>query len=260
LIVVDYFSKYPEIAMLNSSNCQSVILQLKSIFSRHGIPKELISDNGPPYNSAQFKIFCHAWGIEHKTSSPYFPQSNGQVERTIGTIKNMLKKCLESGNDPYLALLNYRNTPKGDVCSPANLLMSRNLRSNLPISNDNLIPKSIELSKEREKILAKQDTMKMYYDRNARDLPKIGSGDGVVFKQKPQSDWVPATVVQELVPNRSFRIKTPDGVLYDRNRVHIKKMTPKSTGLPPDNQCLITPRRSTRPRVKPLRFADYVPH
>ncbi|KAI5738993.1 hypothetical protein M8J77_013544 [Diaphorina citri] len=102
--------------------------------------------------------------------------------------------------------------------------------------------------------------MKMYYDRNARDLPKIGSGDGVVFKQKPQSDWVPATVVQELVPNRSFRIKTPDGVLYDRNRVHIKKMTPKSTGLPPDNQCLITPRRSTRPRVKPLRFADYVPH
>lgn len=74
LLVVDYFSKYLEVALLSSGyNSLQVITSLKSIFARHGIPQHLISDNGPPFNWNEFKIFCSKWGISHNTSSPYLP-------------------------------------------------------------------------------------------------------------------------------------------------------------------------------------------
>ncbi|KAL1449327.1 hypothetical protein WDU94_000522 [Cyamophila willieti] len=273
LIVVDYFSQFVEIALLNnSSNSQSVIIHLKSIFARHGIAKQIFSDNGPPFNSAQFKSFCDDWGIEHKTSSPRYPQSNGLVERTIGTIKNMLKK---SGSDIYLALLNFGNTPKSDgISSPAKLLMSRNLRGVLPMSKNNLNPKNVSIYKEREKMVVRQGKMKYFHDRNARPLSRIKTGDRVVFKHKPKSDlWVPATVVQELVPNRSYRIRTPEGVVYERNRVHLKKVEQGSgqqmvvpPSEPPEQQSVAqplgmsTPVSSGRPRrqvIIPTKFKDY---
>ncbi|KAA5586471.1 transposase family protein, partial [Pseudomonas aeruginosa] len=63
--------------------------QLKSIFSRHGIPETMISDNGPPFNSKEFHLFTIDWNIKHINSSPYFSRSNGMVERTIGTVKHI---------------------------------------------------------------------------------------------------------------------------------------------------------------------------
>lgn len=87
LIVVDYFSKYVEIALLNQVySSLNVINHLKSIFARHGIPETVISDNGPPMNSKDFKLFTKEWNIQHITSRPYLSRSNGLVERTIGTI------------------------------------------------------------------------------------------------------------------------------------------------------------------------------
>ncbi|KAL0868798.1 hypothetical protein ABMA27_007164 [Loxostege sticticalis] len=141
-IVVDYFSQYVELVkLIGGSTSQIVIGHLKSIFARHGIPNILISDNGPPFNSKEFSNFASDWQIQHITSSPYFAQSNGLVERTIGTIKNMLKKCLSDHSDPHLALLQYRNTPKENMYSPAQLLMSRSLRTKLPVLEQSLKPK-----------------------------------------------------------------------------------------------------------------------
>ncbi|CAF4891510.1 unnamed protein product [Pieris macdunnoughi] len=108
---------------------------------KHGIPNILISDNGPPFNSKEFHNFALDWQIQHITSSPYLPQSNGLVERTIGTVKNILKKCLTDNTDPHLALLQYRNTPKESMYSPAQLLMSRSLRTKLPVLEQTLKPK-----------------------------------------------------------------------------------------------------------------------
>ena len=59
LLVVDYFSRYVEVANLTSTTAQTVINHLKSIFSRHGIPKRLISDNGPQYSSCEFTNFAN---------------------------------------------------------------------------------------------------------------------------------------------------------------------------------------------------------
>ncbi|XP_055388168.1 uncharacterized protein K02A2.6-like [Condylostylus longicornis] len=145
LLVVDYYSTYIEIALLNTGfTAKRIIHHLKSIFARHGIPKVMISDNGPPFNSKEFKEFSISWDIDHNTSSPYYPRSNGLAERSIGTIKTLLQKSNDSKTDPYIALLQHRTTAKNGCLSPAELLMSRKLRTKLPTLRDALKPNTID--------------------------------------------------------------------------------------------------------------------
>ena len=82
LLVVDYRSRYVEIAKLETSTTSTeVIERLKSIFARHGIPEILVSDNGLQFSSAEFAKFGNSYGFTHVTSSPSFPQSNAEAER-----------------------------------------------------------------------------------------------------------------------------------------------------------------------------------
>ena len=93
LLVVDYFSKYIEISKLEGESSQKVIQRLKSIFARHGIPQQVMSDNGPQYSSIEFHKFAKDYQFVHPRSSPKFPQSNGEAERAVRTIKSLLKKA-----------------------------------------------------------------------------------------------------------------------------------------------------------------------
>ena len=81
LLTVDYYSHYPEIALLTNESSRQVITHLKSLFARYGIPSCCVSDGGPQFASAEFKQFAKDWGIEHKMSSPYYPRSNGLAEK-----------------------------------------------------------------------------------------------------------------------------------------------------------------------------------
>ena len=74
------------------------------MFSRHGL---LHSDNGPQFSSEELDQFAKSYDILLSTSSPYYPQGNGLVERMVKTIKNLFKKS----DDRYLSLLIYRSTP-----------------------------------------------------------------------------------------------------------------------------------------------------
>ena len=79
----------------------------------------IISDNGPQFVSREFKVFAQEYGFTHVTSSPRYPCSNGEVERAVRTIKNLLKKAA----DPHDALLLYCATLLNNGYSPAELLM-----------------------------------------------------------------------------------------------------------------------------------------
>ena len=94
LIVIDYTSKYFELAQLPnlSASSHSVITHMRIIFAQHDIPKVVFSDNGPEYTSHEFEKLSKSWDFIHKTSSPEFPQSDGFVERAIQTIKKTLRK------------------------------------------------------------------------------------------------------------------------------------------------------------------------
>ena len=129
LLIVDYFSRWIEIALLNRSTCDDVIQHTKSIFAQHGIPYEVISDNGPQYVYQQLSDFAKEYGFGHKTSSPYHPQGNGEAERAVKTVKSLLKKS----SDPYLALFVYCSTPLEIGYSPCKLLMSKKQKANVPM-------------------------------------------------------------------------------------------------------------------------------
>ena len=200
LVVVDYYSKYPELCLLKDKTAGSVITGMKSMFARHGIPDQVVADN-MPFSSKSFRQFARDWGFAVCTSSPRYPQSNGMSERAIQTIKNLLRKAFEDGNDPYIALLEDRNTAiSGLKESPAQLLMSRMLKSNLPTSASLLKPRVAEKAQEKLKELSERQ--KMYYDRNAKPLPRIKE-DGTV-RIRREKTWEPAIVSEKHTAPRSF--------------------------------------------------------
>jgi len=110
LVTVDYLSGYFEVDRLPSKKAADVIYALRLQFARHGIPSEVMSD-GSPFGAAKFKAFADRWEFVHTMSSPRFPQSNGRVENAVKTAKRLMIKAKESGSEPLLALLDWRNTP-----------------------------------------------------------------------------------------------------------------------------------------------------
>ncbi|XP_021340553.1 uncharacterized protein K02A2.6-like [Mizuhopecten yessoensis] len=219
LVIVDYYSKFPEICMLENKTASNVILHLKSVLARNGIPEVIMSDN-MPFSSRTFREFARKWDIELVTSSPTYAQSNGLSERMVQTIKNFLRTAEEDNSDPYIALLEYRNTPlAGTDYSPAQLLMSRRLRSRIPTGRDLLTPKVAHSASEQ--LRSRQDRQKYQYDKRAKSLPQIRPGESV--RVRVNRTWEPARVRQKHTEPRSFIIQTPNGRKYRRNRRDLLK-------------------------------------
>ena len=82
LLVVDYYSKYPENIKIEDKFTGTIIAKMKAMFARHDIPEELMSDN-MPYASKEFHQFASEWNIKLITSSPLYPQSNGQSDHFV---------------------------------------------------------------------------------------------------------------------------------------------------------------------------------
>ena len=187
---------------------------MKSIFARHGIPQELISDNGPQYSSREFTDFAKEYGFVHTTSSPQYPQANGEAERVVRTVKALFEKS----SDLYLALLTYRATPITDTgFSPAELLMNRKIRTTLPILPQDLKPKipdyhNLQFSEEELRCKHKQN-----FDRRRAAHSLTPSKEGITV-------WIPdhncsGKVISQVGP-RSYRVSVPSGTLR-RNRRHL---------------------------------------
>ena len=131
------------------------------MFSRHGTPKLLFTDNGPHFAAGEFAEFSRKWDFAHDTS-PHYPKSNGLVERTVQAVKKTLKKTFKQDEDLYLALLVLNTTPSEDGTSPALKLYGRQPRKTLPSA------------KETANIPLKRKTKhKERYDSQAKDLPDI---------------------------------------------------------------------------------------
>ena len=142
--------------MQKTTKLHEVIRALKAIFARHGIPEEVRSDNGPQYTSPDFTHFAKEWGFKHTTSSPSFPQSNGEAERAVETTKSLLKK----EKDRSKGLLAYRSTPLACGYSPSELLMGRKLTNTIPTFHTVLNPSWPDMDKLSEKGSRKQGNSK----------------------------------------------------------------------------------------------------
>ena len=130
LVIVDAYSKWPEIFPMSRTTSEETISKLQKIFSRFGLPKTLVSDNGTAFSSVKFSTFCQQNGINHIRTPPFHPQSNGQVEHLVDTFKRALLKLRGEGTTSEILetfLTSYRatpnpNTPNGS--SPAESLMN----------------------------------------------------------------------------------------------------------------------------------------
>ncbi|XP_055714912.1 uncharacterized protein K02A2.6-like [Phlebotomus papatasi] len=116
LIVVDSFSKWPEVAVVSDITSGTTIRELRKVFATHGLPEQLVTDQGRQFVSWEFQQFCKNNGIVHKMGAAYHPATNGQAERYVRTIKEKLAILKDADRDDLeqklsSILLNYRRTP-----------------------------------------------------------------------------------------------------------------------------------------------------
>ena len=163
VIVVDYTSNYFDISQLPDKKSSTVATHTKRIFSKFGIPKIIMSDNGPEFIGKGYQDFVKQWDIDHDSSSPHYPESNGLVKRTIQTVKRTLTKSFEDNQDPYLALLALKIcSGPYDSLSPGTVMFNRPLRTIVP----QLIPKD----KKNEKLKTKMQRKPEYKKNSRSDL------------------------------------------------------------------------------------------
>lgn len=212
LLIVDSYSKWVDVIQMSKTHAYAVIEKLRINFAIYGMPKTLVSDNGPPFDSKTFLQFCEANGIKNTLKSPaYHPQSNGQAERFVESVKDKLKKSFIDNRNrglPFQALLdnfliNFRNTP----CTvtgkkPSELLFKYAPRTLIDILKENNFKKeeeSYDNSKNKETEL--KENIKTDKDSNdEKDSIEFCKDQKVLYKLhfKDILKWVPAIVIRKL--------------------------------------------------------------
>ena len=139
LIYADRLSGWTEVAKVPSTAFPTFKRNVLIWFRSYGVPEEISSDGGPPFNSSDYKSFLERWDITPRQSSAYYPQSNGRAEVAVKT----MKRCLDGNTDPRSgsidnekvarAIMTHRNTPNQESgVSPAEMLLGYKLCDHLP--------------------------------------------------------------------------------------------------------------------------------
>ncbi|GJY73943.1 putative nucleotidyltransferase, ribonuclease H [Tanacetum coccineum] len=200
-VVVDRLTKSAHFLPIRKNYGISKLAEIfqQEIVRLHGTPTSIVSDRDPKFTSHFWKGLQKAWGTRLKFSTAFHPQTDGQSERTIQTLEDMLRACaLEwTGSwDEYLCLVEfaYNNSWHASIkAAPFELLYGRKCRA--PICWDEvgerLIegPELIEITNEKvavakEKLKEARSRQKSYADKHRRDL-EFQVGDRVFLKVSP---------------------------------------------------------------------------
>jgi hypothetical protein len=130
-----------------------------------------------------------------------------------------MDKAKADKKDPYISLLEYRNTPVDGFRSPAQLLMSRRLRSILPTTSQQLQPETVSGNDVHARREQKQQHQAKYYNRSAKPLTPLRDGDHVRIQESGK--WKPAVVIKPADTYRSYHVSTAGGQIFRRNRRHL---------------------------------------
>ena len=228
LVIMDEYSRYPIVDVLNSLTARNVIPHMDKIFSEFGFPESIKTDNGPPFNSKDFSDFCKHNGINHRKITPMWPRANAEVERFMQTIKKTIRATITPNfkQTMYRFLLDYRTTPHSTTgIPPAMALFGRNLKTKLPhiYENDN----KYQAMENRD--TQQKQKMKKYADiKNNAKPSTIRVGDPVLIKDtsmKKATHFKPRPLVvthkkgsmitaqqghQKVTRNSSFFKKSPE--------------------------------------------------
>ena len=202
-------------------------MKLEKIFCTHGIPRILKSDNGPPFNSQDFKVFMQEYGINHRRVTPLWPQANSEAENFMKPLSKAIKSAHVMKKDwkkeVNVFLLNYRATPHLTTNEPpSKLLFNRIINTKLP-----------ELVKQQDHPVRKRDKgkkvqMKEDADRRRRaKVLELKVDDVVLMKQRKINKF---STTFDPVPFKVVRVKgsmitvTRNGKYLTRNISMLKKV------------------------------------
>ena len=132
-VVVDLYSRFPEVAMVENTSFESLKPKLDEVFSRFGIPEKVTHDGGPPYNSFEWRKYAKQKGFELDVCTPEHPQSNRVAEKMMKSIIKVVHAAFATKTYPVEAvqtfLLEYWSTPHPSTGkTPSQLLMNSNLK------------------------------------------------------------------------------------------------------------------------------------
>ena len=291
LVVMDDYSRFPEVEVVTSTSSSCVIPKLDCIFARQGVPLIVKSDNGPPFNGEEFKKFASYLGFKHRRITPLWPRANGEVEHFMGPLSKVLRTAkIEHKNwrqELYGFLRQYRATPHTTTgVSPAEALNGRKLHTTIPEVKQPTIDLKKQHAKIKQNDFERKQKAKAYWDKcNHAQDSEIKINDTVLVKQnktnKLSSVFNPEPMI---VTNRNGTMITAKRGSYKitRNVSYFKRLsgnTNKSTSF--DDFFIATPdktrdienangpnqaqpqlksclRKSIRSCAKPVRFKDYV--
>ena len=219
VLICDYFSKFPFLYGAKTS-FWSLRDRLIDLFSIEGYPDEIVSDNGPPFQSKEFAKFLSGLGIKHTTSSPGHPRSNGFIERHIQTVKNMLSKSSNTWSFQEV-LADLRTTRIGTgLPSPAEILHGRNLTTRAQAEIDIKAIRSV-LQERQLKMTLDHDSSRRA--KKARPLV-VGERCHVLG---PGNKWIDAFVTGITDSGKSYETQVEaTGKQLTRNRSHIRPRSP----------------------------------
>ena len=216
ILICDYFSKFSFLFQVKTTSFANLMDHLMELFSVEGIPDEIMSDNGPPFNGKEFSSFLTGLGIRHTTSSGNYPWSNGFIERQIQTVERLIEKASSMGRSHQEALTGLRAQPLGDgLPSPAEILHGRSLvtRKASPV----------DLTAVHQSLIALQAKYTKSHDKakQAKTQQALVIGEEVYFLSG-KNEWQIGIVTGTTDTGRSYNILTDEGTSLRRNRSHLK--------------------------------------
>lgn len=210
LLIIDAHSKWVEIFPMNSTTTTNTIEKLRILFSQLGLPKVIVSDNGPQFVSEEFHLFLTQNGIKHITSAPYHPRTNGQAERLVQVFKQAMKSAKESCGSIQQKLstflFRYRTTPHSPTNeTPAKLLYGRNLLTRLDLIKPSLY----------NTVSSGQEKMKFSIQSNVREFTE---GQRVMTRdyRSAKRRLIPAEIQSRTGP-LSYTVDTGLGTTWRRH-------------------------------------------
>eukprot|EP00794_Sanderia_malayensis_P019334 gene19334-biopygen16221 len=238
LVIIDRYSRYPEVEIVRSTKCSAVIPKLDKIFAAHGIPFELTSDNGPPFNGDDFARYLKLLGVKFKPSTPKWPQGNAEVERFMQPLNKALTTAIAEGKkwqqELSRFLLQYRITPHSTTkVPPSELLFNRQIRGTLPALEPCKVINRHQEAQDNEQKRCQYN--KTYADshRNAKERD-INVGDTVLVQQEKKHKLMTrfSKTPYHVVERKGTRViaENNENHRITRNVSHFKKI-PDVVGL-----------------------------
>jgi len=264
LVLTDYFTKWIEAeayAQVTDKEVRGFVW--KNIICRHGLPYEIVTDNGSQFMSGNFKEFCSKWNIRLSPSTPRYPQGNGQAESSNKLIIDGIKKRLDLKKGHWAdeldgVLWSHRTTPRGstkatpfslaygvEAMAPAEVNVSSLRRSKMPqyveLNKEMLLDALDEIEERRDQALLRiqnyQHQIESYYNKKVRARP-LELGDLVMRKVfentkelnagKLGARWEGPYKIIKVVKPGVYRLQTSRGEEVPRswNSMHLRRFYP----------------------------------